>query len=116
MSSTSFIYAVIILLDLTKAAFTPAQHVARPRNNFVDGNKQHVVGNKQHVASSNMLRATCCRATGNEQLVAGNKQLVARNLLPRTTCCAGINAALVKSSKIITAYMNDVELIQLKGH
>jgi len=28
------------------------QHVARPRNNFVDGNKQHV--------ARNMLRATCC--------------------------------------------------------
>jgi len=43
------------------------QQVARPRNNFVDGNKQHVA----------RKFATCCRAT-----------------CCRATCCAGVNAAL----------------------
>ena len=48
----------------SKAAFTPAQHVAR--------NKQLVAGNKQLVARNMLLvRAICCRAT----------------------CCAGVNAA-----------------------
>jgi len=40
------------------------QHVVRPRNNFVDGNKEHML-----------------RTTSNMLLVARNKQHISRNML-----------------------------------
>jgi len=55
----------------SKAAFTPAQHVAR----------------QQVVRTSNMLPLVA----GNKQLVTGNKRHVA--CCAQATCCAGVNAA-----------------------
>jgi len=82
--------------QIAKAAFTPAQHVAR--NMLLEATCC--------AQQATLLSTNCCRSliyrqhvVGNKLFVAGNKLLVAHNMLvvratcSRATCCAGVNVA-----------------------
>jgi len=75
-----------IINVVSKAAFTPAQHVAR----------QHVARDKQHVACCPqhmlLVRATCCRATCWADVNAALKPRLQQRNCCAATCCAQLEA------------------------